>query len=242
MFGGKIASPVNFILELQFLLFVFNVSFEDFDCFGVGYSVESCINNMLKSCFESFLHVLFKEIHIVSVVLYNVLKTEFNVVLSACHIVFNCGKNDFRFNHPKFAKMSSSMRVFSSESWSKGVAISQTYSEGFNVKLTTNTKESCFTEHILFIINFLLFKWNWGKVKEITFFWFFFLLLLFFFTFLWFFASSEIFGCFLFFSFFLLLFFKCFSISNFLKFSFALWSLGMSLKSCHFADWLVRMR
>jgi hypothetical protein len=152
-----------------------------------------------------------------------------------------CGKNDLWFYHPEFAKMSSGVRVFSSESWSKGVDISHTVGKGFNVKLSTHTKESSFTKHIFFVINLLLLEWNWSEVKEITFFWLFFLLLLFFLAFLWFFTSSEIFSCFLFLGFFLLDFFKGFGVSDFFKFSFGLWSLGVSLKSSHFADWFVRM-
>lgn len=123
MLGSKIDSPVDFILELQFLLFVFDVSLKDFDSFSVGNSVESCVNNMLKSSFKSFLNVLFKEIHVIFIVLHNVLEAEFDVIFGTSHIVFHSCKNDLWFDHPEFTKMSSGVRVFSSESWSEGVAI-----------------------------------------------------------------------------------------------------------------------
>jgi hypothetical protein len=67
--GSKIDTPINFVLELELLLFVLDISLEDLDGLGVRNSVESGVNDVLKSSFKTLLDVLFKEIHIISVVL-----------------------------------------------------------------------------------------------------------------------------------------------------------------------------
>ena len=122
------------------------------------------------------------------------------------------------------------MRVFSSESWSKGIAITQSNSVGFNVQLTTYTQVCWSTKHIFFVIYFLVGQFNRSKVVKISFFWCFFFLFLFFFRLLWFFSSGNIFSNLCFFLCFLFScsFFFCFFYS--LKFCLCFWSLIMSLK------------
>jgi hypothetical protein len=67
--GSKIDTPINFVLELELLLFVLNVSLKDFNGLSVRNSMESGVNDVLKSSFKTLLDVLFKEIHIITVVL-----------------------------------------------------------------------------------------------------------------------------------------------------------------------------
>lgn len=165
MFTLQVDAPADWEFELDLLgLDVVN---ENIDCICVCQSLERCLNYLFQSidkldmfnivilllfAFCFFLHVHYfkalKEFHVSVVVFENVLEAELKVILSAVHIVFEGSERDLWFNHPEFAQVARCVRVFSSESWAKGVAIGKTGCIGLNVQLTTYTKECWSTEHV----------------------------------------------------------------------------------------------
>jgi len=67
--------------------------------------------------------------------------------------------------------MTRSVRVLSSESWTKGVAVSHSNSDSLNVELATDRKVSWLPKHIFLVINQLLTERNVSKVEQLILFW-----------------------------------------------------------------------
>ena len=133
-------------------------------------------------------------------------------------------------NHPEFAEMTGGVGVLGSEGWAEGVAVTKSNSESLNVELTTDTQKCWLGEHVLFVINNLLFKGHGSEVEKmiVT---LAFCVLLFLFVFLWLLTLSCVLGCLFLLGLFL-------GLLHSLDFLGGLWDFQMSLE-LSLGDWLI---
>jgi len=193
---GKIASPEDLVLELEFLGFVLDVSLEDLDALCVCDSLEFCSNDLVESLNETLLDSLVEEVQVILVVEEDVFHAELNVIFSAVHVVLQGGEDHLGLDHPELAQMSRGVAVLGSEGGTECVAVSKADGDGLDIELARDRKESGLAEHVLLVVDSLLLERDGLEVEEILLLGSVSLLLLL--VLLWFLAVSEVLSCLLF--------------------------------------------
>ena len=146
MFRLKVTSPVN--LKIKFII-IFR---KNLNRFRIRHMAKFRINHMVQSVQQPFINERIKEIHFLRCVFQNITNHKFQHLFCQIHIVIEICKCAFRLYHPEFCSMTGGIGIFSTESRSECIHISECLCICLTVKLSAYCQICFFSKEILTVI------------------------------------------------------------------------------------------
>ena len=144
----QVAAPVHREFKLIFMLF------QDLNGFGIGDVGEFLrLGQSSQPGQQPFVHKGVEKLHLLRAVLQHMADDVFRHIFGQGHVVFQVGKGDLRFDHPKLRRMAAGVGVFRAERGAKGIGLAKGQGKRLRFQLARHRQVRGGAEEILAVVH-----------------------------------------------------------------------------------------